>query len=395
MRGRICKILAALLTPCMIMLNCPVMAASGNPWAVSITTDIRHQPVMTAEVGKRIPVYAEIRDPQEVDVARVYFKAQDAADYSFVVLQRVEDYTATGSASGGSGYAAVLPAPAKGAKTFEYLILVKSKANIVVKSQGYAVTVTKGKGGEEKDREPLQVYTELQQAPSEITGFSDNLSLDIVESAGKFGVVAGLYGSLKSGGEGSVYGGTVAASSSKAAAGGGSIVASGSAVAGAGGKATSDDSGFSTTQIVVGSVVVLAAAGGALALAGGGGDSDSGSNTAPTNFGTTLSGTATYTRVLAGITSQGSCEYSESGGQFTCTSSSINFSGRYTAATTANVTVTETVVCPGTVGPTRTETYTNTVSASIINKNIDMAAYSLVICSATTSSLSKWDMVKP
>ncbi len=254
---RLKKVLAALLTPFMMLLNCPVMAAeAGGEQAVKPLTEIMHKPVESAVTGKRITLYTEVSDSSGIDLVRIYFKAQDAADYSFVALKAVEKeekglfekFKSLNSDFDGQGFSGVLPAPAKGIKSFDYLILTKNKANMVVKSQTYKVTVGDNDQEEVATAEPVQVYTELNQAPSQITGFSDSMVIDTVESAGKLGVVAGLYSGLSSSGTGSTFGGTVAASSGE----------------------------FTTTATVVSVASAVAVIVGGVAAASGGSNGDSG-----------------------------------------------------------------------------------------------------------------------
>lgn len=332
MQRTIKRILAVLLTPLLVVLNCPVMAApAGAAQLAKPTTEIVHKAIARAEAGKRVTVYAEIADQKGVDVVRAYFKARDAADYSFVVLSKTEQLQGLATKSGRQSYTGILPAPADDAKGFEYLILVKNKANIVVKSQTYSVTLVDGISDLE-EKEPIQVYTELSQVPDEIAGFSDNIVYDAVESAGKFGVIAGLYSGISAGGGGAVSGGTVAASSNVLAAADGTGVSSGAAdqaatsgvaeksastkAAPAATKAAAEDEGFSTTQIVLGSVALLAVAGGVIALAAGGGDdSSSGGSTASPLDATTILGAWNFTgrHPATGCTVSGSKSYAADG----------------------------------------------------------------------------------
>ena len=64
----------------------------------------------------------------------------------------------------------------------------------------------------------IKVSTELIDAPKEMAGFSDNISMDVIESASRFGLVANLYPSSQSASAGGTSGGTIAAA---AAAGSG------------------------------------------------------------------------------------------------------------------------------------------------------------------------------
>ncbi|MDK9706092.1 MAG: hypothetical protein OEL83_03490 [Desulforhopalus sp.] len=331
MQRTVKRILAVLLTPLMILLNCPVMAASpGAAQPAKPTTEIVHKALARAEAGKRLTVYTEIADPKGVDVVRAYFKARDAADYSFIALNRTDHLQGLATKSGRQSFAGVLPAPADHTKAFEYLILVKNKANVVVKSQTYSVTVVDGIADME-EQEPLQVYTELAQAPDEIAGFSDNIVYDAVESAGKLGVVAGLYAGIQAGGGGAVNGGTVAASSNVLAAAdgmeastapGNQVAKSGVAEKSAAPKAApvaakvAEEEGLSATQIVIGSVALLAVAGGVVALASGGGDdSSSNGDTAQPLDSTTILGAWNFTgrHPATGCTVSGSKSYAVDG----------------------------------------------------------------------------------
>ena len=103
----------------------------------------------------------------------------------------------------------------------------------------------------------IKVSTELIDAPKEMAGFSDNISMDVIESASRFGLVANLYPSSQSASAG-VFGYTSPAS---AGATSGGTIAAGAA------------------GIGVGSAITAAAviAGGAAAAGSGGGGGGSGS----------------------------------------------------------------------------------------------------------------------
>ncbi len=254
---RLKRLLAALLTPFMMLLNCPLIAAQvGDTSTVKPTTEIFHKSIESVEAGKRITLYTEVGDQNAVDIVRVYFKSKDATDFSFIALKQVENqekglfekFQNLGSDFKGQGYSGVLPAPANGSKAFEYLVLVKNKANTVFKSQIYSVSVAYSKNSDMAAKEPIQVFTELTEAPKIVAGFSDNITVDIAESGAKVGVVAGLYSGLSASGGGAVSGGTVAASSG----------------------------GFTTTAAVVGGTAAVVVVGGVAAAAGGGSSSGSG-----------------------------------------------------------------------------------------------------------------------
>ncbi len=194
--------------------------------------------------SNRIIVKASILDKKGLDVVRTYFKAADAANYSFVSMNCVKSLCS-----------ATLPAPSVATKGLDYLVLVKNKANEVYKTQTFSASSIKLKGDMPKYQtaptvENISVKTELAKAPKMVTGFSDSMTVDTIESTARYGLVAGL------------------GSSGSAAAGAG--VATGTTSAGT--VAASSVAAMSTTAIVATSVAV---AGGA-AAAGGGGSSSSG-----------------------------------------------------------------------------------------------------------------------
>jgi hypothetical protein len=249
--GGMRRYLAILLTPLMMVINLPLnVAATEQP--KQPTAEITHKAVEKVTAGQRVQLEAEIEDKNGVEVVRVYFKAEDGANYNFV------DMTPESSNSPPiikAKYSAVLPAPNNSAKSFTYLILVKNSFNVVVKSQNFWVKVEPTGKAPQAGRGPIRVFTELEKTPTEITGFSDNISYGTVETAAKFGVVAGLYQTLSKGADGVVYGGTVASS----------------------------QGGITTGTIILGSVVAAAVVGGVAALASSGGSSSSssGNDTSP------------------------------------------------------------------------------------------------------------------
>jgi hypothetical protein len=193
----------------MVFLNVPVIktvAAAGE-------TEIVHEGISEAVSGNRIQVTATVTDPAGLDVVRTYFKAAEGRNYNFVAMEDI----------GNNQFAGTLPAPAADAGSVEYLILVKNSDSMVVKTQTFQTTVVEGNlDGSESGDDPVQVYSELSQAPTEIAGFSDNITTDVVVSAAKFGVVAGVVSQVAAGGSaagaGAVSAGTVTATSSTATA---------------------------------------------------------------------------------------------------------------------------------------------------------------------------------
>jgi len=228
MRQKCYRFCAMLLMPFMMVINCPMTGLAADAADVpEMNIKITHDPVKEATAGQRIPLEAKVVDEAGVEIVRAYFKAVEAAEFNFVVLTSSENDT----------YRGTLPAPANGVGAIDYLILVKNANNQVVKTQTYRITVADSDNAAAAvaKNDQITVYTELQEAPTEITGFSDNIAVDIVESGAKLGVVVGLYSTATAGGStsGAVAGGTVAASTG----------------------------GISTTAIVIGSVVAAAAVG--------------------------------------------------------------------------------------------------------------------------------------
>ena len=199
----------------------------------SAKTKIEHKSIDRAVAGQRIDVSARVTDPAGVDTVRTYFRAKDGTHYSFIAMQ----------AASGNDYQGTLPAPANGAEWIDYLILVKNGADQVVKSQTFRMQVRDSEQATTYS-EPVRVHTELARAPETVTGFSDNIVVDVVESAVKFGVVAGIVDAAGAGtaagaaGGGAVSAGTVAASAGGLGMGavvGGLALAGGAAAAGGGG----------------------------------------------------------------------------------------------------------------------------------------------------------------
>ena len=220
------------------LFSAPVLGASvaGADTPVTAKTDIRHKAINRVRAGERIEVEARVRDPEGVDVVRTYFKARDAANFSFVSMEPARRDRFTG----------VLPAPANDAGWVDYLILVKNGADQVVKSQTFRMEVQESDQMVAYDT-PVQVQTELAQAPEVVTGFQDNIVTDLVESAFRYGYVAGITDALAAGG--STAGGGAVSAGTVAATGGGvgatAAVVGGLALAGGAVAAGGGDSGSS------------------------------------------------------------------------------------------------------------------------------------------------------
>ena len=236
----------------------PIFSQENN----SVTTEITHEPIDYFVPEKRIQLDTKVTDDKGTELVRCYFRAKEEADFVFVKMENVKK----------NHYRAILPAPAKYTDTLEYLFLVVNKNKQVLKTQIFQTNRNDEKGipdwqeassvGSEKD---IAVYTELSTAPETVPGFSDSMSVDIVESSVRFGMVAGIY------------------SASAMASSGGSAAAATSA-----GTVTAG-SGMSTTAIVAAGVGVAAAgAGTAVAVSGGGGGGDGSSEKMNSSAGISL-----------------------------------------------------------------------------------------------------------
>lgn len=237
MKQYISRWLSLFLLPFVALFYCPQTALSAQ----TVTTmEIIHTPVKTITAGRRTVLEVKVQDKAGVDLVRIYFKVREGAEYNFVVLLSMGD----------DSYSTILPAPANNAGTIQYLILAKNGDGQVFKSQIYRARVEDDESADEAigDNEKIQVYSELNQAPETITGFSDNLGIDIVESSARFGITAMLY-------------------KSSGSASGGSSATTVSATSG----------GISTTTVVAGGAALAAIAAG-VALSSSSGEDDGGSN---------------------------------------------------------------------------------------------------------------------
>ena len=156
--------LTQLLAP--VALAC--LGWAGYAGAEDADAKIEHEPVEAAPSGVRVELAARIRDAAGVGVARVYFKAADEANYLFVRMQ-----------GSGEDYAATLPAPSVGVGTIEYLILVRNRSGMVYKTQVHAVEIEDGEEAIAAVGNRIQVFTELDERPDAVHGFTDNIVLDV------------------------------------------------------------------------------------------------------------------------------------------------------------------------------------------------------------------------
>lgn len=229
----------------------PWYSTSVSFGAEGAGTKIKHKAIKYFVPGHRIEVKATFKDDAGVELGRVYFRAQGQADYVFVDMEK------TGTVS---EYRGILPAPSDTTEAIEYLLLVVNGSQAVVRSQVFVARREEGKkvpAWQQVSKEgDILVKTELAEAPEELAGFTDSISMDVVESAARFGMVAaGIY--------------TVE-----------QIAGAGGAAAGAtsGGTVAAGAGGISTTALVIGGVAV-AGGGIAAAASGGGGHGGGGGGT--------------------------------------------------------------------------------------------------------------------
>jgi hypothetical protein len=209
-------------------------------------TKVTHEALKFFVPEKRIRLDAAVVDPKGVTTVRAYFKSKTQADFVFVPMEA--QLTAKDS------YIANLPAMAKSNDEIQYLFLVVNGANEVLKTEPFVV---KAKDSKEvpswqmvSDDGPVKLFTEVPDAPAVAASFSDSVSLNVVESGARFGLVAQLYG----------------ASGSATASG----AAAGATNAGTAAVATA---GIST-------VTIVAAAAGLVGVAAGGGSGGGSSSAA-------------------------------------------------------------------------------------------------------------------
>ena len=292
-------------------------------------TGIEHAPLSYFVAGKRINVEARIADPKGVKVARTYFRAGAQADYTFVPMQ----YTT------GNRFVGTLPAPAAGTPSVEYVLLAQSNDGSVYRTQAY--TVAARESGDTPSwqsnaaRGDIKVFTEATNAPRVVAGFSDSITLDIVESGARLGAAAGLVASSSAG-----AGGTAGAATSTSSA----------STAGTAAGATATVGGLSTAAIIGG--VAIAGVAAAAAGSGGGGG---GSSSPPATTGSPFAGT--YTGTTTGVSTA------------TCTTGSVSGTSNCTATQPFTVTVDASGngtlnVAPGTDVCTNSQSGTTTVPVS-------------------------------
>ena len=271
---------AAVLSLCLMAL---LLAPLFFPAVAQAATSMKHESPEYFVPDQRIRLEAQVEDPQGVNLVRCYFKAAGEADLVFVPMNML----------GKNEYAGILPAPSQSTTQIEYLFLAVNTAKQVVRSQTFTVTKNPAKGIPDWQEVPkegeIKVSMEVGQPTKKLRGFSDNVTVDMVESGARFGVVALLYYELTDDGSSKAAGqtgaSTTAGSASSAAAGGAvsssSAVAAATAATGAtsAGVITAGAVGWSTAAIVGLGVGAAAVAGGtAAAVSNASDDDDHGGN---------------------------------------------------------------------------------------------------------------------
>ena len=272
----------------------------------SSSIKIAHSPIKYFVPGSRIKVSGKVTDPTGIMLVRCYFKAEGAADFVFVDMTSHSDE-----------YDGILPSPSPNTNSIEYLILAVNNKKVVFKTQSFFIKKSDKKKPAWQNvdsSEQITVKTELPTPPETIAGFSDDIAVDVVESALRFGLVAG---------------GIYAAAGLTAPAGataGGTVAASGGAAG-----------GISAGTIALGVAGAGAVVGGAVALTSGG-DEEEGPKTitGTWEFHLRCIGESTdviLTTIKINQTSGGSFNGSGSGTDYDGTPFTIQISGNYNSST--------------------------------------------------------------
>ena len=215
------------------------------------TTTMKHTKPDFFVADQRIQLQAEVENPAGINLVRCYFKAAGEANMVFVPMIMDDK----------NEYACILPAPSKVTTQIEYLFLSVNSDKKIIRSQIFTITQNANKGipawQEISKQGEIKVSMEIGKATTELAGFSDDVTIDVVESCARFGVVAMMYHHISS------------ATISSATASTGATSA---------GTITAGTAGYSTATIVGIGLGAAAAVGGTAVATNeaGGGDSDNG-----------------------------------------------------------------------------------------------------------------------
>lgn len=150
------------------------------------TTKITHTPPSHMVPGYRLHITAAFDDPAGIVEARCYFRAVNADDYVFIVLEE--------SAPG--AFYGVLPPPADTTSRLEYLFQALNGNDEIVSTQPVVVPV-------QEDATPpwqadvmldvFRVMTERSRAGWQVPGFARDNTVHVVDSSRRYGAVSDIY----------------------------------------------------------------------------------------------------------------------------------------------------------------------------------------------------------
>ena len=207
--------------------------------------------------GLRIRIRTNVTDPTGVRLVRIYFRDVRESHFNFVVSKEVGD----------GQYEAVLPAPSIDTQRIEYVILSVNSSGMVARTPPLEMRQRERQEAADLPEHQLEpdgvvnVYTELPTTTAEVGGFTDHMTLDVVVSAARFGLVANAAALLYTQTSDSAGAGSTGGAAAEGAAGG---AAAGGAPTGV---ATVVTAGVAT-ELTIGTVAIV---GGAVAIAAGGG----------------------------------------------------------------------------------------------------------------------------
>ncbi|GEM_PF-3071272 len=244
------------LAQILALIAAVLIAVPLNTFAQGPATQIKPLPLEYFVSEHRIKVSADVADEAGIKLVRCYFRAAGQADYVFVQMDPAK----------GNTYEGILPKPDTDTQTLEYIFLAVNQKDQVVKTEIFKVEKGEGKEVPEWQKVTsegeIRVSTELAKAPETLPGFKDSITLDAVESAGRFGTAVGIYLLIDTG-----SGGSAAPAAEE------KIQRFQEANKASVGKESA--SGLSTKAIVAIAAGVVAGGGAIVALADNGGDEDS------------------------------------------------------------------------------------------------------------------------
>jgi len=168
------KLLSLFLTLVLTLSGGMVNAAGGK--SVIQIADTGKVPV-----GAPFKVSARVRDPDGVDIVRLYFRAPHAKDFAFIDLKPK-----------GGEYVGLMPAPAAGTNRIEQVVLVKDGSGNISQSSFFDTSTSIAKTGNTPLSRSVVVYSEVTPKPSKLDGFTGRYVIKTVPESLKLGVVAGL-----------------------------------------------------------------------------------------------------------------------------------------------------------------------------------------------------------